>query len=164
MIRVNQAGEYGAKRIYQGQLDCTNDKDQREIISHMKDQEEEHLAYFNKLMVEHNVRPTLLHPFWHVGGYLMGAITAKIDPKLAHACTIAVEDVIDEHYQEQLNELEFFPEHEELKKAIEKFKADEQDHCETAKTEGGNDHPASYLVNKIVKNITKGAIYLSKKI
>ncbi|MBP9752526.1 MAG: demethoxyubiquinone hydroxylase family protein, partial [Proteobacteria bacterium] len=95
MIRVNQAGEYGAKRIYKGQLDFTKDKDQKEIIHHMAIQEEEHLDYFNKLMVEHNVRPTLLHPFWHVGGYLMGAICAKIDPKLAHACTIAVEDIID---------------------------------------------------------------------
>ncbi|MBP9753112.1 MAG: demethoxyubiquinone hydroxylase family protein, partial [Proteobacteria bacterium] len=114
--------------------------------------------------VEHNVRPTLLHPFWHVGGYLMGAICAKIDPKLAHACTIAVEDVIDEHYQTQLNELEFFPELKPLKDAISKFKEDEKEHCMTAKTEGGNDHPASFVVNTLVRNITKGAIFLSKKI
>ncbi|CAO5679736.1 MAG: 3-demethoxyubiquinol 3-hydroxylase [Holosporales bacterium] len=164
MIRVNQAGEYGAKRIYKGQLDVIKDPTQRLHISHMANQEEEHLAYFNTLMIEHNVRPTVLHPLWHVGGYLMGAICAKIDPKLAHACTIAVEDVIDEHYQDQLNELEFFPEHKNLQDAISKFKEDEKEHCNTAKKEGGEDHPASMVVNKVVRAITRGAIFLSKKI
>lgn len=164
IIRVNQAGEYGAKRIYQGQLSQTKDEKQRALLEHMASQEEEHLQFFNEQMVIHGVRPTCLHPFWHVGGYLMGAITAKIDPRLAHACTIAVENVIDEHYDEQLKKLDFFPEYKNLKSAIEKFKQDEQEHHDVAIDAGGNDHPASFLVKKIVSTITKTAIHLSKTI
>jgi ubiquinone biosynthesis monooxygenase Coq7 len=164
ILRVNQAGEYGAKRIYQGQLDFTKDLRQKEILNHMAAQEEEHLDYFNKRMIEEGVSPTLLHPLWHVGSYAMGAITAKLDPKLAHACTIAVEEVIDEHYAEQIEQLEFFPEYKDVKEAIIKFKDDEKEHCDTAKNEGGYDHPASFLVHKIVRGVTKTAIALSKKI
>jgi ubiquinone biosynthesis monooxygenase Coq7 len=164
IIRVNQAGEYGAKRIYQGQLSQTTDKKQRAVLEHMAQQEEEHLKFFNEQMVMHGIRPTCLHPLWHIGGYLMGAVTAKIDPKLAHACTIAVEEVIDDHYNEQLKKLEFFPEHQALKTAIEKFKQEEQDHQNIAIDEGGNDHLASFLVKKIVGAITKTAIHLSKTI
>ena len=164
MIRVNQAGEYGAKRIYEGQISQTKDERQRKILEHMAEQEQKHLSYFNHVMVEQGVRPTLLQPFWHVGGYLIGAITAKIDPKLAHACTMAVEEVIDEHYQQQLDELEFFPEHEDLKSTIEVFRKEEQEHHDIAEDEGGSDHPASEAVKKTVSFITKTAIALSKKI
>lgn len=164
IIRVNQAGEYGAKRIYQGQLDQTKDKDQRVLLEHIAYQEDQHLKFFNEQMIMYGIRPTCLHPFWHIGAYLMGAITARIDPKLAHACTIAVEEVIDSHYSEQLKKLEFFPEHQILKNAIEKFRQEEQNHHDISADAGGNDHPASFLVKKIVGTITKTAIHLSKTI
>lgn len=164
IIRVNQAGEYGAKRIYQGQLDYTVDEKQASILKHMAEQEEKHLSFFNHYMVQNGIRPTALHPLWHVGGYMMGALTAKIHPQLAHACTMAVEDVIDQHYQEQIEKLSFFPEYKDLKETIEQFKIEEQEHHHTAAVEGGDDHPASPFVKKIVGGITKAAIFLSKKV
>lgn len=164
MIRVNQAGEYGAKRIYQGQIDFNDDPTITPTLKHMADQEEVHLNYFNHLMIEQNVTPTILTPFWHIGGYAMGAITAAISPKLAHACTIAVEEVIEEHYQEQLEALTFYEDYAYLQDKIKVFQAEEIEHAHIAQQQGGDDHPLSPLIQSIVRSITKSAIQLSKKI
>lgn len=164
MIRVNQAGEYGAKRIYQGQIDFNKDPDVTQTLQHMANQEDVHLKYFNRLMVEEGVRPTLLTPFWHVGGYLMGAITSALDPKLAHACTIAVEEVIEQHYQEQLETLDFIEEYAPLKEQIKIFQKEEVEHANIAANQGGNDHPLSGFVKSAVQFVTKTAIQISKKI
>lgn len=164
MIRVNQAGEYGAKRIYQGQIDFNSDPKLAPTLNHMAEQEDVHLKYFNHVMIEENITPTLLTPFWHIGGYAMGAITAALSPKLAHACTIAVEDVIEEHYQEQLQTLDFYEGYTPLQEKIKLFQKEEVEHANLAAQQGGNDHPLSPFVKSIVRAITKTAIHLSKKI
>lgn len=163
MIRVNQAGEFGAKRIYEGMIHYSP-PEEKELLQEMLDQELEHLETFNDIMIKNKVRPTFLQPLWHLGGYAMGAITAKIHPKVAHACTIAVEEVIEKHYLEQLNELEFYPEHDDLKQVVQQFRDEELEHRDTAVDQGGDDHPLSQPVKSVVTGITKAAIFLSKKI
>ncbi len=107
MIRVDQAGEYGATRIYAGQLAVMGERGPHATeIRAMAAQEDEHLARFDALIAERNVRPTALQPFWSVAGYALGAATALIGPKAAMACTAAVEEEIDRHYTRQLEELE----------------------------------------------------------
>lgn len=160
MIRVNQAGEFGAKRIYEGMIDFTSNPAEKKLLEHMKDQEEKHLETFNYMIVKDRVRPTFLQPLWHVGGYLLGAVSAKMGA--SHACTIAVEEVIDAHYQEQIDQLEFFPEHAELKETIIEFQKDECDHKQIAQEH--DKFASSALFQKVVRRITKTAITLSKKI
>jgi ubiquinone biosynthesis monooxygenase Coq7 len=105
MLRVNLAGEYGAKRIYEGQLAILKKDPCADLIEHMKEQELAHLQAFERWVVENRVRPTLLHPLWHVAGYALGVATAFLGAKAAMACTAAVEEVIDCHYEKQLIEL-----------------------------------------------------------
>src|SRR5690606_41759143 len=100
------AGEYGAKRIYEGQLSVLKGTAHEETLQHMLDQELHHLETFNTMMVRERVRPTALQPLWHLGAYAMGKATALMGPQAAMACTVAVETVIDEHYAEQLKTLE----------------------------------------------------------
>ena len=106
MIRVDQAGEYGATRIYAGQLAVLGDRHPAaRLIAGMAAQEERHRAFFDRLIAERSVRPTVLQPFWNVAGFALGAVTAAIGPKAAMACTAAVETEIDLHYAEQLEQL-----------------------------------------------------------
>jgi 3-demethoxyubiquinol 3-hydroxylase len=158
MIRVNQAGEYGAKRIYEGQLAILG-KDT--TIEHMAHQEQKHLDEFNKLAIENHVRPTIFQPVWHVGAFVLGAATALLGKKGAHACTVAVETVIDQHYQTQLTQLREHTEHQHLAETIEQFRQDELAHKETAAQECGQDMP---ILRNVVEKITQGAIWVSKKI
>src|SRR5438128_328332 len=101
IIRVDHAGEYGAKRIYEGQLAVLGRSAAAPALRHMAEQEQTHLAAFETLMVERRVRPTLLQPVWHLAGFALGAATALLGERAAMACTIAVEEVIDAHYQSQ---------------------------------------------------------------
>ncbi|MEQ1540414.1 MAG: demethoxyubiquinone hydroxylase family protein, partial [Sphingorhabdus sp.] len=124
MIRVNQAGEFGAKRIYAGQLAIMGDRHPAaRSISHMAEQEQRHLDAFDRIMAERGVRPTALHPFWNVAGYALGAATAVLGPEAAMACTVAVETEIDLHYSEQLEELG--DSEPELSALIAEFRAEE---------------------------------------
>ena len=103
IIRVDHAGEYGASKIYDGQIAIFGKSSKLgKTIQHMADQEQEHIDKFNELILEHRVRPTALLPLWNVAGYALGASTALMGEKAAMACTVAVEKVIGEHYQEQL--------------------------------------------------------------
>src|SRR5271156_2264999 len=130
VLRVDHAGEYGAKRIYEGQLAVLGDGPATQAIREMAAAEAEHLAWFDKELVARRVRPTALHPFWHVAGYALGAATALMGPKAAMACTVAVEEAIDEHYQAQEDALgDIEP---ALKEAIERFHADELAHRDIA--------------------------------
>ena len=106
MIRVDQAGEYGAVRIYEGQLSVLGKSASAPALEHMAEQERRHLDAFNKLIPERRVRPTALLPLWHVAGFALGAGTALLGEKAAHACTVAVEEVIDEHYAGQIARLD----------------------------------------------------------
>ena len=105
IIRVDHAGEFGAKRIYEGQLAVLRGKPEAQAIERMYAQELEHLKAFEKLMVERRVRPSALHPLWNAAGFALGAATALLGPKAAMACTVAVEEVIDEHYRAQSGKL-----------------------------------------------------------
>ena len=105
IIRVNHAGEYGAKRIYEGQIAFTKDPIAKAKIQEMLDGEKEHLNFFENEISQKNIRPTLFFPIWHIAGYGLGAITAIMGEKSAMACTHAVEEVIAEHYQKQINQL-----------------------------------------------------------
>jgi ubiquinone biosynthesis monooxygenase Coq7 len=164
MIRVNQAGEYGASRIYAGQLAILKDTPAEESLTAMAAEEAEHLQKFNRLIIENQVRPTILQPLWHVGGYALGMITAIIGEKAAHACTIAVEEVIDEHYQSQLKELKKTTDHHDaLITLIEECRQDEIAHKETAIELGGHDAPAYQFLTSTIKKISRTAIWLSSR-
>lgn len=169
MIRVNQAGEYGAARIYAGQLAILKGTPAEGALTEMASQEAVHLKKFNRLMIENQVRPTVLQPLWHVGGYALGMITAMIGEKAAHACTIAVEEVIDEHYQGQLEQLAKTagvngPLNTPLAELIEECRQDELAHKETAIDLGGREAPAYDLLTTAVKTISRTAIWLSSRI
>ena len=160
-IRVNHAGEFGAKRIYEGQLAILKNTSDRATIEHMKEQEEAHLETFEKLIVERRVRPTILHPFWNIAGFALGAGTALLGPKAAMACTIAVEEVIDEHYADQAEKLG--EEEEPLKDIINKFREEELEHRDTAIEAGGKSTPGYPVLSRTISTGSKIAIWLSER-
>lgn len=162
MIRVNHAGEYGAKRIYEGQLAMLRGKPAYAKIEEMKEQELEHLETFEQLIRDKHVRPTALMPLWHVGGWMLGATTAALGEKAAMACTVAVESVIAEHYGEQeeaLGDTEA-----DLKATISKFREDELEHHDTGLEEGAEQAPAYRALYHGIRGITRAAIALSKRV
>ena len=162
IIRVNHAGEYGAKRIYQGQLDILKKTKSAFIIKHMAEQEEEHLKYFEDKIVERRVRPTILFPLWHIAGYILGASTALMGEKAAMACTEAVETVIDEHYQDQLTKLK--EDEKELREKINQFREEELEHKNIAESSYSKEAPAYKALTGLIKIGCKTAIWLSKRI
>lgn len=162
MIRVNHAGEYGAKRIYEGQLAVLKDKPCGPVIEHMKEQELEHLAYFEKAIADRHVRPTLLTPVWHVAGFALGAATALLGEEAAMACTVAVEEVIDEHYQQQLEQLG--EDEAELKASITKFREEELEHRDTGLEHDAEHAPAYPVLSQAIKAGSKLAIWLSTRV
>ena len=162
MIRVNQAGEYGAKRIYEGQLSVLKNTPTAPIIQHMADQEEEHLDTFNRLLVENDTRPTALLPLWNVMGYGLGVASALMGEKAAMACTIAVEEVIGEHYAKQAETLD--KKDDKLKSTLEKFRDDELDHLETGVQHDGESAPGYEIMKTIVQFGCRTAIKISEKI
>lgn len=163
MVRVNQAGEYGAKRIYAGQLAMMGDRHPAaRSIAHMAEQEQRHLDAFDRIMAERGVRPTALQPFWNVAGFALGAATAAIGPEAAMACTVAIETEIDLHYQQQLDELgDSDP---ELSAMIAEFRAEELEHKEAALAEGAERAPAYPLMSAAIRLGCRTAIALSKHI
>jgi len=162
MIRVNHAGEYGAKRIYEGQLAILGKSASGDTLRHMAEQEAVHLDAFSKIMTARHVRPTILSPLWHVAGFAMGAATALLGEKAAMACTVAVESVIDEHYASQEAELE--GKDPELKNMISKFREEEREHHDTALEHGAEESPFFYAITGVIKLQTKLAIWLSSRI
>ncbi len=163
MIRVDQAGEFGATRIYAGQLAVMGDRGAAaRAIAGMAAQEERHRAFFDKMMATRGVRPTALQPFWNVAGFALGAVTAAIGPEAAMACTAAVETEIDKHYSEQLAELgDSDP---ELSAAIADFQADEIEHRETALASGAERAPAYPLLSGAIRLGCRIAIQAAKRI
>ena len=163
MIRVDQAGEYGATRIYAGQLAVMGDRhDMSRAISRMANQEERHRAFFDALIAERGVRPTALQPVWSVAGFALGAATAAIGPAAAMACTVAVETEIDLHYQEQLAALgDGDP---VLSDAVAEFRAEELEHRDSALAAGAENAPAYPLLAGAIRLACKAAIAVSKRI
>ena len=163
MIRVNQAGEFGAKRIYAGQLAIMGDRHPAaRSISHMAEQEPRHLDAFDRIMAERGVRPTVFHPFWNVAGYALGAATALLGPEAAMACTVAVETEIDLHYSEQLEELG--NSEPELSALIAEFRAEELEHKATALEEGAERAFAYPVMSAVIRAGCRLAIAVSKRI
>jgi ubiquinone biosynthesis monooxygenase Coq7 len=162
IIRVDHAGEYGAKRIYDGQLAVLGRRKgaAAKKIRHMAEQEQRHLDAFEKLVLDRRVRPTALSPVWHVAGFALGAATALMGERAAMACTVAVEEVIDEHYQRQIDALG--EDEPALKKSLEEFRAQEIEHRDTARQSGGDDAPA--LLSAAIKAGSRLAIWLSTRI
>ncbi|WP_374764757.1 demethoxyubiquinone hydroxylase family protein [Yunchengibacter salinarum] len=163
MIRVDHAGEYGAVRIYAGQMAIFGDKHRKSgLIRHMKAQEDAHLARFNRLIGERGVRPTLLQPFWHVAGFALGAGTALMGEKAAMACTQAVETVIDDHYQEQRDQLAGSD--AELEEIIEDFQAEEVEHKKIAEAHGANEAPGHPVLSGLIKAGCRAAIAVARRL
>ena len=162
MIRVDQAGEYGAKRIYDGQLAVLGRARSAKDIRRMAEQEQRHLAAFDKLVVARRVRPTLLSPLWHAAGFALGAATALLGERAAMACTVAVEEVIDEHYRRQAERLG--ASEVALKAMIEEFRADELAHRDTGLSHGAAQAPAHDLLTAAVKVGSRLAIWLSTRV
>ena len=164
MIRVNHAGEYGAKRIYQGQLDVLKNTEAAELIEHMAEQEEVHLSAFEDLMTERRVRPSVLFPLWHAAGYALGAVTALMGEKAAMACTVAVESVIAEHYQNQLDQLDHFDDEKELQGMIQKFREEEMEHHDIGIEHHAEEATAYPLLSSAIKTGSRIAIWLAERV
>ena len=163
MLRVNQAGEYGATRIYAGQLAVIgHDRPAGRLIARMAQQERRHLERFDALMAERGVRPTALQPLWNVAGFALGAATALMSERAAMACTEAVETEIDKHYSRQLAELgDSDP---ELAADIEAFRAEELEHRDTAREHGASEALGYPLLTAAIRAGCRLAIGLSKRI
>lgn len=163
MLRVDQAGEFGATRIYAGQLAVLGDRHPvARAISGMAAQEERHRLHFDRMMAERGVRPTLLQPFWDVAGFALGAVTAAIGPEAAMACTAAIETEIEDHYSAQLKDLgDADP---ELSASIADFRAEEAEHRDAALAAGAEDAPAYPLLAGAIRLGCRAAIALSRRI
>ena len=165
MIRVDHAGEFGAKHIYEGQLAVLggrpHDREGAAAVRRMAAQEQRHLERFEQLIHERRVRPTLLSPVWQVAGFALGATTALLGMKAAMACTASVEEVIDEHYARQIERLDGDP---ELKSAVTKFREDELAHRNEALAHGAADTPGYWILSEAIKAGCRLAIRLSEKI
>ena len=165
MIRVDQAGEFGATRIYAGQLAVLGNRGPHAAeIAGMAEQEAVHRAKFDALMARRGVRPTALQPFWSVAGYALGAATALIGPEAAMACTAAVEEEIDRHYTQQLDELEETGSDPELSGMIEQFREDEREHLDAAMSAGAERAPAYPLLSGLIRLGCRAAIKISERV
>jgi ubiquinone biosynthesis monooxygenase Coq7 len=167
MLRVDHAGEYGAVAIYRGQLAVFERQQGRERITgqlkEMAAQEEEHLDAFDKLLNAGSVRPTALSPVWNAAGFALGAATALLGEKAAHACTEAVESVIEEHYGDQVTELEAAGE-SELAAKMRKFRDEEVAHKNLAAAEGAAEAPGYPVLSALIRFGCRAAIRISEKV
>ena len=165
-IRVDHAGERGAIKIYEGQLLALNtfvkDENLKKTIEKMKNHEKEHLDFFNKEIKKRNIKPTKLLPLWDLLGVGLGFGSAIIGKKATMLCTASVEEVIDEHYQNQINELD--SDEKFLKEKIKKFRDDELHHRDIAYEQGASKKGLYAILDKIIKTGSKVAINISEKI
>ncbi len=162
IIRVDHAGEYGASRIYEGQLAIMGRGPKGDLIRHMKAQEQHHLNTFTGLIGTRRVRPTALLPLWRLAGYALGAATAALGDRAAMACTVAVEEAIDEHYAAQAASLG--DEEAPLRATIERFRAEEQEHRDIGLEHEAEQAPGYRLMSAVIKAGCKVAIKVSERI
>lgn len=161
IIRVDHAGEFGARRIYEGQMAVLRHRKAAPVIRRMHEQELAHLATFEKLMVERRVRPTILQPLWHLAGFALGAGTALLGERAAMACTVAVETAIDEHYAAQAAKLG--DDESALRETIQTFRADEIEHRDIGLAHGAEKAPGYPVLSVAIKLGAKAAIWLSER-
>ena len=162
VIRVNQAGEYGAVRIYEGQIVVLRYSTCAATLRAMTENEKTHLATFNDLLVRYRVRPTALQPLWHVLGFALGVSTALLGEKAAMACTVAIEEVIEKHYTKQLKILP--KTYKELQAVITQYRKEELEHRDIGLTHGATQHLAFPMLSTIVKTGSRLAIWLSERV
>ena len=163
IIRVDHAGEFGATKIYDGQIAVFGKNSKLgKTIQHMANQEQEHIETFENLITEHRVRPTLLLPIWSLAGYTLGTVTALMGEKAAMACTVAVERVIGEHYKEQAKLIK--DDHKKLRKTIKKFEKDELEHHDIGIAHKAEEAPGYNLLSRVISMGCKAAIVISRKI
>jgi len=165
-IRVDHAGERGAIKIYEGQLLALNtvfkDEKLKKTIEEMKLNEKEHLDFFEKELKKRNIKPTKFLPIWDLLGVGLGFGTTLLGKRAAMLCTASVEEVIDEHYQKQINQIE--DDEKQLKKKIIKFKEDELHHKNIAYDEGASKEGIYSILDKIIKTGSRIAINISEKV
>jgi ubiquinone biosynthesis monooxygenase Coq7 len=162
IIRVDHAGEYGAARIYAGQLAVLGRREKAGLLRHMADQEQRHLDVFARLISARHVRPSALLPLWHLAGFALGATTAALGERTAMACTAAVEEAIDAHYARQAASLG--QDEAELRDTIEQFRRDELEHRATALTHKAEQAPGYRLLSAVIKAGCRAAITLSERL
>jgi 3-demethoxyubiquinol 3-hydroxylase len=160
MIRVDHAGEYGAARIYAGQIAVLGRSDKAPVLRHMRDQEQQHLQRFAELVARRRVRPTALLPFWHVAGFALGAVTAALGERAAMACTVAVEETIDAHYAGQIEALA--QSEPELRQELAQFREEELQHRDIGLAQGAEQAPGYRLLSAAIKTGCRAAIALSE--
>jgi len=161
-VRVNHAGEYGAVRIYEGQLAVLGQEPVGAVIREMAEQERAHLSAFEKIVPQRQARPTALQPVWHMAGYALGAATALLGARAAMACTVAVEEVIDDHYRKQVERLS--DDESELRAKFEQYRKEELEHRDTALGHGAEETPAYGPLTRVVKAGSRLAIWLSERV
>ncbi len=166
MVRVDHAGEFGAVQIYRGQRAVFSRIEGKahaaRLIAEMEAGEAEHLRTFDRILAERRVRPTIMAPVWRVAGFGLGAATALLGEKAAHACTAAVEEVIEEHYERQSDALDGVD--DELKYYVDRFREDEIAHKETAIDQGARAAPGYPVLSAMIKLGCRVAIRISEKI
>ena len=166
MLRVDHAGEYGAVQIYRGQravFDRIEGKAHAaRVIADMETGEQEHLKTFDRMLAERSVRPTAMAPIWRVMGFGLGAATALMGERAAHACTEAVEEVIEEHYGRQSQALAGVD--AELKHVVDRFREDEIAHKDTAIEQGARDAFGYSVLSAVIKAGCRAAIRISEKV
>lgn len=162
ILRVDHAGELGAVWIYRGQRAVLNRGRASETLARMEAQEQAHLARFETLLTERNVRPTLLSPLWRAAGFALGAGTALISESAAHACTEAVETVIEGHYAGQIVEIE--GREPDLARELSGFRDEEIAHRDEAVAEGARNAPAHGLLSAVIQAGCRAAIRISEKV
>ena len=164
IVRVDQAGEVGAQQIYEGQklvFKTLKNKKDYDQISRMANEEKEHLDYFNELAKKESIKPTKLSNLFGVGAFAMGIGTALLGRKAAYVCTEAVEEVIEAHYQKQIDELDGI--HDDVREKIIKFQEDEVDHKNTAINEGSQQTFGYSILRKTINETTKLAIFMAER-
>lgn len=163
MVRVDHAGEFGAVRIYAGQRAILGENHPKAgLLRHMHEQEKVHLAKFDQIINERNVRPTIMAPLWDIAGFALGATTALMGEKAAMACTQAVEEVIDEHYESQRVKLK--DQDPELEDVIETFQAEEVEHKRIAEENGAEEAVGYPVLSATIKAGCRAAIWISKRV
>ncbi len=162
MLRVDHAGEYGAARIYAGQLAVLRRSDKAPVLREMQDQERQHLDRFADLIIRRRVRPTAMLPLWRLAGFALGAATAALGERAAMACTVAVEEAIDAHYAAQIAALD--DSEDELRDTLGRFRDEELQHRDIALQHGAEQAPGYRLLSAAIKAGCKAAIRISERI
>uniref|UniRef100_T1JA78 5-demethoxyubiquinone hydroxylase, mitochondrial n=1 Tax=Strigamia maritima TaxID=126957 RepID=T1JA78_STRMM len=168
ILRVDHAGELGADRIYAGQMAVLGKTSVGPVIQHMWDQEKHHLKTFEQLISQYRARPTVMVPIWNIAGFLLGAGSAVLGRKASMACTVAVEDVISKHYDNQIRQLmtdaDSTEQHTELLEILKQFRDDEIEHHDTALAHEARQMPLFSLFTNCIKAGCHAAIWISEKV